>query len=147
MGDAFEIFARGLFVLGLILFLAWRMYRSWRRTTQFVDGMQEEERQQRASFARMPWEPAFQRLKGYVDSRYRVMFEPTADPTAFRMHYASFTDQMGQATWPGLPAKWLTAYLKGKQGKLIVSLDVETGRVHERRAGWFEWDMVPVWAR
>lgn len=82
-----------------------------------------------------------------MDSRYRATFGPLADPQTFRIHYATFQDHTGQQTWQALPAKWLVAYLKGKQGKLIVSLDVETGQVHERRAGLFDWGLVPVWAR
>ena len=147
MKEVIGTLTQGLFILFLITFLAWRMYRSWRRTTEYVDAMQEEERQQRASFARMPWDPHFMRLEAYLDSRYRTTFEVPADPSTFRIHYAIFADRMGQATWPGLPARCLTAYLKGKQGKLLVSLDLETGRIQETRAGLFGWGMVPVWAQ
>ena len=109
MGQAFETLGRGLGGLCAILFLAWWMYRRWRGTTEYVNAMREEERQQRASFARMPWDPHFGRLKGYVDSRYRATFERTADPHTFRIHYATFQDHTGQQTWQALPAKCSTS--------------------------------------
>ncbi len=85
--DIVEFLARGLVFALAVAFLGWRVYRRWKGASEYVQEMQEEERRQRASFQKMPWDPAFARLKAYLDSRYRTTFETPLDPTVFRIHY------------------------------------------------------------
>ncbi len=147
MSQVLDILGRGFVFVLALAFLAWRVHRRWKGAGEYVAEMQEEEKRERAAFQAMPWDPMFVRLKTYVDARYRTTFEAAVDPAAFRIHYATFLDSLGQPTWPGLPAKWLVAYLRNARSKIVVTLDLANGQVFERQAGWTDWDLVPVWAR
>ncbi len=142
-------FLRGLMLLALVIFIAWRVWLRWQQagavSTEDASAMNEW----KMGFQSFKQDPRFVKLKNYLDQAFPNTFDAPADDQTFQIVYVTLMDEKGQSV-PFQDAERATcvvAYLKNAQKKLQVSLDFQTQQTYVQELGGMAFtSMIPYWA-
>ena len=101
------------------------------------------------SFQQFKSTPQFQELESYINSKYKSTFDKPLDAETYQITYVTLMNERGQSFLfeDIAQAKFLIAYLHGKQGKKQVSMNLDTKEKFDNDLGGMAYSsVVPYWA-
>lgn len=140
---------RALIIIVLALYIGWRVWSNWQGAGQYAEAQDEAMKAWKKSFQQFKSTPQFQELESYINSKYKTTFDKPMDSETYQIAYVTLMNDRGQSFLfeEIAQAKFLIAYLHGKQGKKQVSMNLDTKEKFDNDLGGMAYSsVVPYWA-
>ncbi len=140
---------RVLIIVLLAVYIGWRVWSSWQGAGQYSEAQDEAMRAWKKSFQQFKTMPQFQELETYIRSKYKITFDKPLDADTYQIVYVTLMNSKAESfLFEDISqAKFVIAYLSGKEGKKQVSMNLETKEMSEHNLGGMAFSaVVPYWA-